>query len=462
MTSKLIPIKNVNGGLSETIYRGIEGSFYRSVGTDIWSKNGVIQASQKPTKDSGTTITALCKYAIVASDGNTYWAGNDGNDGKIWKRTSAGSWSLVYTSTSDKIYGFVEHNGYFYWATASSLYKVATNSADWATDKVKVGDFPNGTTPHPMKVHLTELYIGDGKDVVVASDPTSSVLDLHPDFTIQALESAGIDLLIGAKVSNTNRAGIFRWNCNDPSWNFEDYINEDGINAMIVDNFTNDVIVSAGSQGNIYSYDGYSLRFRRKIPGDYSPSAKSIVNSMANFGDKILIGVSNSTGNPCLQGVYVYRNESYPRINLDYVISQNKTSDIEIGAILVQGQDIFFAWKDGTTYGVDKVDWNTKYSGAYFETMLLEPDVYQEKLFQEFRISTEDIPTSCSIAVSYKKDGDTSYTAVNGSPITSGTFNTLNDAIESRGIQLKFVLTTSGNNSPAVKEFYVGYDISQI
>lgn len=461
MTQYKIPIKDVNGGISESKYKGIEGSFYRSVGTDIWTTLGVIKAGQKPTKDSGATCVDFPKYAILGKDGHTYWFGNAG---RAYKRTSAGTWSQVYNDTnSAEIVGAGEHNGFYYWATAANSYKCPVASSDWATDATATA-FTNGTAPHPHKAHLTKLYIGDGKDVVEVSDVTSSVLDLHPDFTVQILESYGIDLLVGARVANTNRSGIFRWNCVDDSWNFEDFVNEDGINCIIVDNFSNDVIISAGSMGNLYNYNGYALNFKRKIPGEYNATTGNIVHyqSMANFGDKVLIGVSDvSTTNAALEGIYAYKNYDYPILNLDYVISPDKTASIEVGAILVDGQDIFFSWKDSSTYGVDKVDWSNKYQSAYVETMIMQPFRTQEKFFREFKVACDALTANTAIDVSYMKDEDTSYTTVNGSPIDTDdtVLQTLYDEIEASKIQVKLAFDVKGSISPEIEAVDIGYDL---
>lgn len=467
-----IPFKTFKG-ISESEYQGIEGSFYRSVGTDIHSKPGIIQANQKATQDdSGVTWAGLPKYAFVGSDGNQYWF-DDG--GKIMKRASNGTWSQVGAEGAE-IFGAAEHNGNFYWAIAASLKYIATNTASttWQTDGTSA-NFPNGTTPHPMWVHLTDLYIGDGKDVVKGSDATTSVLDLHPDHDIQSITSFGVDLVIGAKVSNVNKCGIFRWKSNlaASSWENEDYINEDSLTAMLKENQTNEIIISAGTRGNLYRYNGAVLQKVRNVQGTYTPSAKMQVHphSMANFGDLMLIGVSNSTGNPCLEGVYSYKptiisGVPYAILNLDFIVSngsQPNTSGVEIGAILVDGQDIYFGWKDGATYGVDKVDWSNKYGSAYLETMyMFGKSRTRVKQFKEWQYAMNALPASTSLTLKYQKDEETSYTALNDSPInaTDTTLKTLYQMIEGDKIQNKIDFGVNANDSPQLEYFNINYDLS--
>ena len=70
-----MPIFNdFSGGQSPSIHRGIRGSFPAIVGLDIWSEPGVLKVAQAMAKDSGSTVTELCKNVVVASDGNSYWS----------------------------------------------------------------------------------------------------------------------------------------------------------------------------------------------------------------------------------------------------------------------------------------------------------------------------------------------------------------------------------------------------
>ena len=447
---KHFTIKNWNKGIAESDYLGV-GDLRYSVGTDI-SIEGKIQANQKLTKKSEAIVIDFPKYAFAGSDGKTYWFGDTG---KIYRENSD-----TFTQVGDiggEIFGACEYSGYLYWATATTEYKVIISSVDFDADKTTVGAFTNDKTPHPHLVHLTDLYIGDGKDIVKSTDVTSSVLDLAPDMIIQTLDSFGIDLMIGSKVANVNQCQMVRWNCNDTSWNFGDAISEDSINAVVIENQTNEIVVSAGSQGNIYSFNGSALRFARQIPGDYTPTAKSAVYSMANFGKNILIGVSNSTGNPCLQGVYRYWSlPDYKGLNLDYVISPNKTASISVGAIVVQGQDVWVAWKDDATYGVDKLDYSNKYNGAYFTTITYRPNRTDVKLLEEVKVAMEKLPASCSVDVEYKADGG-SWSDIGAKTIDldDTTLKTLFQKAEHEKIEFKVTLTTSSNTTPAIEEMEV-------
>ena len=123
-----ITLDNWNqGGVADSIYSGIRYANAAIVGLDIHSKPALIKAAQKLTKDSGTTVTELCKVSIACSDGNTYWFSSE--TGKIWKRTSAGVYSLLATLTAAagevKILGAAEYGGFVYIATESRLHRIS-------------------------------------------------------------------------------------------------------------------------------------------------------------------------------------------------------------------------------------------------------------------------------------------------------------------------------------------------
>jgi hypothetical protein len=98
MANDTIQISNFNlGGLSDSKFQGTPNSNYRLVGMDLHSTPGVLKVAQKLTKDSGSTVDEFVKCQVSSSNGNTYHFSS--TSGKIWERTSAGVWSLVYTTS---------------------------------------------------------------------------------------------------------------------------------------------------------------------------------------------------------------------------------------------------------------------------------------------------------------------------------------------------------------------------
>lgn len=136
-----IIIKNLNrGGIADSKYAGIPDSVGMMVGLDIHSVPGIVKIHQALQKNSGSTITEAIGAAVAASDGNSYWFSK--TSGKIWKRSSAGSWSLHDTTTVQSgnagCLGAIEYGGYIYWATQNYVHRIAIRDTDnWDTKSVE-------------------------------------------------------------------------------------------------------------------------------------------------------------------------------------------------------------------------------------------------------------------------------------------------------------------------------------
>lgn len=459
------------GGLADSKFSGIAGSFAECVGIDGHSIPGVLQAQQKLVKNTGVTVDEFCKEKIECSNGYGFYFSS--TSGKIWARDGVGAWTLAYTTVPTSggagCLGAFEFNGSLYWATQNYLHKItvananaawgATPTANWALFTVTDSEF------HPMAMQDLTLFIGDGNKVAQVDDTgtfNGNVLDLKTPYRVKCLTDCDIDLLIGTYVSAINKTEIIRWDTVSPSWNTSDPINEVGINAFIRDD--NYVYVNAGKAGNLYYYNGqYLLPFKR-IPGVYSPTSYGYVHpgAVANLKGIPIFGFSNGSGNPAKQGVYSFGSYSrdYRKVlDLSYVISEAVTSGIEIGAIGVRDSDVYVAWKNGTSYGIDKLDYSTRYGSAYLETMLL------------FQGKRDMVKTMLNVSAFYNSlpasTGVTFYYSINGAAYVAMTpvTNSIINAIESKlkvglvgSLQIKMIFTVSSNSTPVIEA--IGVDIN--
>jgi len=445
---------------------------------DVHTEPAVMKAEYKLSKDTSTTVTEFVKWQVVSSNGRTYHFSAD--SGKIWERDSAGAWTLVFTTTAAagevKCLGAIEFQGYIVWATQSRLHRIlATNaegSAEWTANAV-LNWQTFGTTNasyHPMIEQNMNLYIGDGYNLAEwdGSTFTASALDLPTSLVIKCLGTlpVGTDILIGTEGNDVTKTAIFRWNTWSVSFTSSDMIEEAGINAFLkADNF---VYVSAGQYGNIYIYDGQQLELYKKVQGTYSPAAKATVHpdACANLDGQVLFGMSNSTGNPCLQGVYRIGRHSrnYNWImDLAYPISERSgsafvTSGIEIGSIIVLGQKILVSWKNSSTYGVDLLDTSNRCDGAYFETRVIRADRLAHSTFSQFIMAYNSLPTSTALTLTYDKNYAGSYTTPTSSQVTDTDRKliTLEEGMEATALQLKVLFTCSTSSTPSL-EMLVAY-----
>jgi len=468
------------GGLADSPWRGISGSFAAGIGIDIHSTPGQITVNQALAKESAATVTALCKNVLVASDGNSYWFSS--TDGKIWKRTAAAVWSLVHTNTKSSCLGAREYNGYIYYVGAGFVGRqtvaLAASEASWSSQADAWQTLSNiDTVFAPMEEVNGKLFIGNGKYLASWDGSTyiDNDLDLTAPFRISALTPSGIDILIGTYVGTgttnlikVNYCKVFRWDTVSDSYNDSDVVYEVGINAFIPKD--NQILIQAGIAGNIYYYDGTQLIPYKRIVGTYSPvkyglvypSAVGYFKGLSLFGFSNSPDTANSTGNPAPCGVYSLgrHNKNYPEVlNLEFPVSVNTTLvGQEIGCIAVIGNDLLVSWKSSSSYGIDKLSTSAKYSAAYLETLVLADDNSNKKI-ANFKAGYISMPASCSITFSHKINYASSYTTITNSEVetTKKEVRARQNLIDCHSLQTKVAFTVNANDAPILD--YLNIDI---
>ena len=469
---QVVPIEKFNlGGLADSKFSGVENSFYKLIGFDLHTTPGLLKVAQKMTKNDlgAIVVTEFVREALASSNGRTYWFSSA--SGKIWERAADGTWAYVHDTSpaagAPACQGAAEYQGYIYWATENRLHRIlATNAegaAEWAANvEEDWATFANGHAwHHPMIEQNLVLYIGDGKDVAQVDDGifSASALDVKSPLVVKCLGKMGPDLLIGTEGNDVTKSAIFRWNTWSVDATTHDTIEEEGINAFLPGD--NVVFVSAGVAGNIYVYDGEKLELYKKIPGDHTVSTECVVlpNAVANLAGEILFGVSSQSGSdPVNEGIYRLGRHSrdYPYIlDLPYPISERSEGNlvltgIEIGAMLVVGQELFASWKHGSAYGVDKLDTGNKLDGAYLETMVMAAQREPFSDFSKFLVAYVDLPANTAVNISYSKN-HAAYAALTETIDTARNITSAEQSVEATTLQVKLVFTTSGNAAPTIR-----------
>lgn len=453
------------GGLADSKYSGISNSFANSSGLNLHSEPGVVKVNQKLTKESGSTIDSFVSRILPASDGKSYLFSK--TSGKIWERASNGAYTLVHTdgNSSPGILNAIEHAGYIYWFTSAKVGRWQIGTA-WAGANDAYATFDNGNSlHHPAIIKNLVLYIGDGYKVAQIDEAhvfVADALDLEKQYVMTAIGEVSNDVVLGNIIaSNVAYTKVFRWNTYAPSFTSDDLVPEVGVTCFIpVDN---GVMAYCGTKGKLYTYNGESMEQLKRILGDWTSTNKATVfqGASANFQGLPMFGLSNVSGNPALQGVYSFGGFStnYPPVlNLEYVLSTGHTSNVQIGAMAVVGDDLLVAWQDdngGTTYGVDKVDWTAKATAALLETRVLTLDRMAGK--------------SLSVKIGYRTQAGTGITlraSVNGGAYAAqtlrqdtlrGVFETAVNIGDAATVQLEITLTPSGNTGPEIEAVEISY-----
>lgn len=354
-----------------------------------------------------------------------------------------------------------------YFATSDILWKIAVDDlASWSGNVESVGVFANGnSTYHPMVVQNLQLFIGDDTVVAKVNELNQFIseteLNVEKDETITTMIDFDIDLLIGTK--NINKCRVIRWDTVSESWSAEDDIYDVEVYAFIRDD--NFVYALVGNAGMLYFYNGEKLEPFMRIPGSWSPSATAKINANAvGFLRNIpVFGLSGTAGDPTELGVYGLGSYSkdYPKtLSLDYPISAGLVSSIEIGVVLTKGSDMWVAWKSGSTYGVDKLDWTAKYASAYLETMMLSPTKNRSNYKTIARVTAPyaSLPASTAVALAYKKNYAGSYTTFSSVVDAKGAKVKAEKSVPEIGnVQLRMGLTVNANDAPEVEDLQLDF-----
>lgn len=420
----IITIKDLNlGGIADSPYQGPENSVAEMCGFDIHSTPGLLKNNQKLTKESGTIVDDLVNRILPCSDGNTYLFGS--TYGKIWKRTSAGVYSLGATASPGAgepgIIDAYEYQGYIYYSMQSRLGRVAVGSpTNWNNRDDNWKTFSNTDMEfHPFKEVNQVLYVGD-RDYLAQIDAgvfTASALDIRSPLRIKCLGKLSTNILLGTFVNVYKAATeIFRWNTWSESFQASDEIPEIGINCFLAtDNYN---LVSCGEHGHIYYYNGSVLEEFKNIPGDWtgkraiiSPNASCNMNGLPLFG----LSARSNLENPAPQGIYSLAgyDRNYPKVlNLEWLISTGNSSKIEIGAIEMVGTVLLVSWMDSTPsqneFGIDKLDLTAKVPSAYFTTRIINVSRSDKKVLSGY-VAYRSLPDDSSIKIYYKVNHSSSW-----------------------------------------------------
>jgi len=424
--------------------------FHTIVGCDIHTKPGSITGSlDMINADAGTAVVdALCLSRVVLPAGDAFFGSS--TSGKIWKVTTAGVVSLVHTNTEGAILGMGFFNGYLYYASDTKLGRiaegVASSQATWSSQSDTFATFTNGNTSyHPMVEQNLTLFIGDGKYVAsvdAAGSFSANALDLQTQHVITALTPYENDLLIGTIVgAYNNRSGLFRWDTYSNSWTTEDYVDEVGINCFI--NADETIYISIGTVGNIYYYTGANAKKWRMI----KDGRNSVTTGVNAYGSGNLNGLPLFVSN---RGIHSLgrSDDTFPVAQvIEYVPSQGQGTTL--GALATVGSQVFVSYKNGSNYGIDKLDTN-KYSG------FIETPLFIGKEAESVTVSYDSLPASTAIEMSTSVDGG-SYTSqtVEKDDEDNREYRITDMPLNKSTLQVRVTLTASGATSPVIREIEI-------
>jgi hypothetical protein len=451
-------LKGFRAGKSDYDDSGVEDSFKMGKNLNIRNTVDTLSCNQTLTTDgtgatgADTIVTDLINFWVNSVDGNTYAFGDTG---KIYKRTSAGVWSLLYTDAGGEIIGAAEWvdatRTFLVWATATSLHhKLMPGNTGWTDVDATLATWPKTITTaswHTMAQADGALMICNDKKLAEFSYDdsfTTEALALRYMAVAKTVLEYGNNVLVGS--ADQSNGWLLTWDHTALNWTNKNRIPVKTINAIA------DAEVMTM---NCTRKDGtYSLFFSNmadkmgvlSMDGQCNPGAVAEDDGMALFG---VFGGSYpgiwSFGRKKKNGKFAY--------NLEYYLDAD-----EIGAITFIGSDLFVSYQKGATHGVKKVDTATKASAEYYSLDLEAP---RETNWTTIDLLTKSIPTGCSIACYYdlNKTGSWTQAKLQDGSLTATAGRDPIFMIGSNGkiFNLKIVLTPSVNTTPEISKITINF-----
>lgn len=477
MTDGILYIDNFSGGISSGSKRGIAGSFRWGQGLNIHEDPDRLQVMPKSTKDSGSTVVDLPLFGVNNTvNTNKYFLGNAG---KLYKRTSAGVYSVLSTYTNAEGMGFFSGTNRIYFVSDDVEYILNPSN-----DALSTGRSLNAVGYHPVDAFLDKVFIGNGRELVstdasgIAYDSTTVGGGITIDFnySIRCLKAITDWLLIGATSDNSTNAKLFIWDGISSRYNYSiPLVGEDGINAInMADDGT--VLIHAGKQGHIYQLIGINqpLALIKKLPRiEKDKTIEIYPGTTTNYQGRPLFALSAGTSTTAERGVYSWssKDKNYPKaLNMDFAISTGTTTGItaQIGCLLaVSTTDLFIGWRDGSSYGIDLIDGTGVQGTAIYESLIDDArQSFNEKQYSRFKIKlAADLAPGQVIDIYYKANRG-SWTQI----LDDGESNSLDYAVDGAidrkdlgvsvvayELEVKVLCATTGSTSPEIDSLTIPY-----
>lgn len=361
MAKKILTVKYFNGGIADSEKEGVKGAFSIAQNLDIVTEPASFTLNKRTTKDSGSTVVGLIKWFISGSPHNTnLYSVDDG--GRIYQRTSGGTWSLLRTVASCSGQGLEVFSNYLYYTQNTQVGRYGlldgtpTFTDNWQTGLTDTS--ATGKKFAPIKAFANGLAVGHGNKLAWwdGSVWTLNRITLPTGFNIRSMEVIDEYLVISAwkgdSIITSEQGMAFFWNGTSITYDFPIPIPDGGIMAVI--NSRNRLLSLVNTDGTIYlNYQP----FQKLIKVPFLPNSKYLEvypGAITNWRGSTFIGVAaNTDSTDIVQGVYQWgaKSDKYSEVlNLAYTPShgKNQLTSIHIGALKGLGNVMYISWQDAT------------------------------------------------------------------------------------------------------------------
>jgi len=328
-----------------------QNKFQTLENVDIHDEIGMAKP-QLAMESESTTPNEYC-FSAIDQDGNIYACSN--TSGKIWKRTTAGVWSLVHTNANTYHTGCRYFNGYLWYWTSTKLGNFDLSST-W------VDSFATGTGFREGIEANNTLLISNGRYLAridAANTFSANEFVVPAQYKTTCLKNIGDDILVGTQISlSVASCKFFLWDTVSASWTYEDEVFEIGANCFV--QLDNIYLAQCGTSGRFYYWTGSQMAYFGRIEGITTGIGEQ--NSVV-FNGRPLFANANK--------IYSIHKEAN---GLSYAFCGEYTCTGTISSLAIQGQTLLASV--GT--GFDKR--GTGYATATIETAEIQAKISAVKV----------------------------------------------------------------------------------
>jgi len=463
-------IDKFSGGLSLGSRLGIDGSFYYGKGLSYTADPDGLTNERALAKDSNATVDSLVKWIVNYGTDTYHYAAN----GDLYKRIANGTWSLARAVATSKGQGMAIYDDYLYYRTNGDVGRYGdlsgspTFNDDWATD-VQSATINTLDQWGAIQPFLDVLCIANGEHLAIYDSGDDTLDDdrisFPPNYYVRDLGVMGQYLAIAVNdaedLDESTRGFIFFWDGTSTTYNF--FVETiEPVSAIQANQ--DSVYIFTGSSGNVYLYTG-SLNKIKRVP--FMPRGEKIYvnpSSTTNFEGLVHFGLADGDSGSVYRGIYTWGQPelNYSKsLNMPFPISTGTLQevDLNIGAVKAIGSDLWIAWDDDGSYGVDLLSSNFQTQAIYESRIFSMPT---EASFVRYKLYFESLAADESIEIKYKADYAGSWTSI-GTASTDGDTFKLFSSPEVRATDMQFRIELNGTTSavPTLTKFVAQFERTQ-
>ena len=404
---------------------------------------------------------------------------HDSEDNLIGSKTTA----FASVTTGDNTFTFATPlrltigNSYHFHVTTSTTTgapKVTTNVAsdlEGAEYVVNYGvlidaDYHAGVVIEDQLVIANERYLASFNQATY--DPNKIAFDAG--FQVRTLikteEYVVAECFKGSTILDSEEGKRYYWDGIAPSFNFSEPISIGAPNAAV--SYKGESIVG------VYGFRGtlFDAKPEKEIIQEVPKLAKGknievYPGAIAMYEGRVLVGYAGSTDDTTgvELGVYEYGGqiEDTPKgLNLPFVISTGNTqaTNLKIGLVKVIGKDIYCGWREGSSFGLDKVTLgaDAATSGLLESLIFDDGNSKKQKLAIQLKATFVALASGESFQLGYQIDRSGSFTLGTAESTVGATEVELSIYSRFKEAEFKFIAASSSATFPKLTSLIFTYD----